>query len=131
IAERLRAAMDAGDLNHPGGRPGVETRFANSLQGSAQKRRDHSERQQISDTREGATHQAGQERDLAPAAIGERTRKEAGRQCDKRERAYDEPDGLIGPSEIVTDMRRQSWQHGSDAEEPEKCRSDKRPEPRT
>src|ERR1700676_137376 len=36
IAERLRAAMDARNLHGPGGRSGVETSLAETLQGSSQ-----------------------------------------------------------------------------------------------
>ena len=67
----------------------------------------HAQRQQVDSAGQRAADQAGQERDLAAAAVRQRARDQASQKGDEREDADHQTDILIRPAKVVPDMRRQ------------------------
>src|SRR5579872_3199380 len=99
--------MDTRDLDHPCRGAGVETRFSDALQCASDEWRDDSKRQQVRDTGECAARQAREEGNLASAAVGEGAGEKSCTECYERKRTDNEADNLVGPSEIVSNVRRQ------------------------
>ena len=117
IAERLGSPMDAAEFHGPGGRPRIQASFAEALQGTAQISSGNAERQQVRAAGQPATRQAENYGDFSPAAIGQGAGQEARRQRHEGEDADHKADGLVRTAKVVTDVRRQPRQHGSNTQE--------------
>src|SRR5262249_8223324 len=126
-AERLSTAMQSAKLDRPRRGACVQARFAEALKHARQARAGNPERKQVNDACHPAACEAGEQCDLAPARIGERSGDEAATKGDETKNADDESDGLVRPAKIVPHMRSERGQNGADAEKPEKGRRNETP----
>lgn len=104
--------------------PSVKARLAESLNAATNPDSGQPERKQINHPGQRATPQARKKRELPPAPIRQRARNEASPQRHNRKDPDNEADRMIGPAQIVTNMRSQSRQHGSHPHKSQKRRAD-------
>src|SRR5262245_39085379 len=106
--------MQSAKLDRPRRCAGVEARLAKALKHACQTRAGNSEGEQIYDARHPAACEASEERDLAPARIGQRSGDEAATERNEAKDADHEADGLVRPAQIVPYVRSERGENGAD-----------------
>lgn len=128
VSQRLPAALHPSQFHRPGRGAGIKARFAKALQHAPAIGARQTERKQVRHTRQTATGQPGQKRELAPAPIRHRSRDQSPRQRHKRENADHQANRLVRRTQVVAYVRPHKRQHRTHAQEAEKSGADQRPE---